>query len=152
MESEQDLAAQLRAAERAAAAPYVVFPPTPRWYPPAVGTWAATLLALFAWGPGTATFAVGLVALLAVELGFLRWYARRHGAMPSLRQPPAEFRPAFRRYAVGVAVVVALVALAWVLVGEWAAVATTWVAVTAGLAGYERLYAEAARRTRERLG
>ncbi|GAB2883064.1 hypothetical protein [Nocardioides pacificus] len=152
MESEQDIAAQLRDVERAAAAPYVVYPPTPRWYPPAAGTWAAALVGVIAWGRDSAWFAVGMVTLLVAELAFLRWYSRRHGALPSLRQPPPEFRSAFRRYAVGVAVVLALVALAWTLLGPWAAVATTWVAVTVGLAAYERLYAQAARRVRERLG
>lgn len=139
-------------AERAEAAPYVDYPPTPKWYPPSVGVWAAALVLLIAQREDHQVLTViGILALVAIEGAFLSWYSRYHGALPSLRHPPAEFRVAFLRYLAGLAVVIGLIALAWWVVDPWAAAIVTLVSVTAGLALYEREYAAAARRTRQRL-
>ncbi|HTW16309.1 MAG TPA: hypothetical protein VMF51_14335 [Nocardioides sp.] len=139
-----------RIAERAEAAPFVDYPPTPWWYAPAAGLWAGsfTLLA----GVREHGLAVlGLLALVAVESAFLAWYSRYHGAFPSLRRAPREFRPAFARYFVGLALVLLLVVGAWVAWGVFVAAVVAAVSVAAGLALYERTYARAAARTRDRL-
>jgi hypothetical protein len=67
---------QLRAAERGEAAPYVRFPPTPWWYSPVVGAWAAAFVGTFAcWLGGVAAGAV--VAFVTVTAG-LAVYERRY--------------------------------------------------------------------------
>ncbi|SDE01162.1 hypothetical protein [Nocardioides lianchengensis] len=152
MESDQlDPHEARRIAERAEAAPYVDYPPTPWWYPPAAGAWAAALVLTMGLAQDHPVAAVGIVALIAVESAFLGWYARYHGAFPSLRRAPAEFRPAFVRYVVGVVSVFVLVGATWWLVGYVAAGGVALVLVTTGLALYERAFAGAAERTRARL-
>ncbi|WP_244931609.1 hypothetical protein [Nocardioides sp. W7] len=141
-----------RIAERAEAAPYIDYPPTPWWYAPAAGLWAGALILLIGLAQDRRVLAlVGLLALVALEGAFLAWYSRYHGALPSLRHAPAEFRPAFVRYGVGVAVVLALVVGSWLLAGAIAAAVVAGVAVTVGLVLYERTFARAAARTRARL-
>ena len=52
METTPDPYQQLAEAERAAAAPYVDYPPTPAWYAPAVGAWSAAVVAALTIRPG----------------------------------------------------------------------------------------------------
>ncbi|WP_122817498.1 hypothetical protein [Nocardioides pantholopis] len=153
MESERiDLAAAQRAAERAEAAPYIDYPPTPAWYYPVGGAWAAAYVALLGWWRTHQVWLVlGMLALSALVGALLGWYSRRAGAMPSFRRIPRELRRGYAFYLLGVLVVVGLVALAWWLLGHLAAVATAFVVVAVGLLLYDRAYAAAARRTRERL-
>jgi hypothetical protein len=154
MESEiYDPADADRIAERAEVAPYVDYPPTPRWYFPAGGAWAAAYVALLGLHDSHDGWMVaGLLALVALQGAFLAWYRSYHGAMPRLRRAPREFRRAFLGYGVGCVVVVAVVVAAWLAAGVAAAAVVAFVAVTAGLAWYERVYAAAAGRTRERVG
>ncbi|MET7747573.1 hypothetical protein [Micromonospora sp. NPDC005367] len=145
---------QLRAAERGAAAPYVSYPPTPWWYAPSVGAWAAAMIGTFSWWRENAGMFVGsLAALIAVELLFVVWMRRRHGAlpMPGTGKPPAEIAGVWRGYLSALPVVALLVGLVWWLVGVGAAAGTAFVLVTVGLAAYERRYAMAAARVRARL-
>jgi hypothetical protein len=139
----------LREADRAEAAPWTDYPPTPWWYPLATGVWAAALvLAIAELDPATPA----LLGLVAIELLFVRWYFRyRGGVMPS-GPAPHEFRRAIR-ILLGVIVLVILAAyVLTTLVGTWAGAAVALIGVTADVGWYERAYAEAARRTRERLG
>lgn len=141
-----------RIAERAEAAPYVDYPPTPWWYAPVVGLWsAALLLNLSLAGSHTAIAVPAILILVTLEGAAIGWYFRRYGAVPSMRRPPAEFRRALAGYAVGCLAVVALVALAWHTTGPPVAALLAGVLVTIGLLVYERSYAAAARRTRDRL-
>lgn len=153
MESDADAETLLAVAERAGAAPYVDYPPTPRWYPPATGLWAAAFVLVLtgAWGDAV-VFVPGLAVLIGIELAFLAWYRRLRGTMPAIAGAPPEFTRIFRWYAVGVVAVVVAVAGARLLAGPLAAAAVTLVAVTAGLARYETVYAAAARATVDRLG
>jgi hypothetical protein len=147
-----DPAEARRIAERAEAAPYVDYPPTPGWYAPAGGAWAAAYVALLGLREAHgAWLVVGLVLLVAMLGAFLSWYQRYHGAFPSMRRAPREFRRAFVAYGIGLVVVVVAIAGAWLLIGHAAAAVTAFVVVALGLALYERAYAAAARRTRERL-
>ena len=149
MESD-DIRHSLRQADRAESAPWIDYPPTPRWYPPATGAWAALLtLALTELEEGMRL--VALLALVGVELGFVRWYVRYRGGVMPTRQAPREFRRAITLFVLGAAAVVAG-AVAWVLlVSPWVAAAWVLLTTTAVFAWYERAYADAARRARERL-
>ncbi|WP_144120798.1 hypothetical protein [Catellatospora sichuanensis] len=149
-----DLAEQLKAAERGAAAPYVDYPPTPWWYAPSVGAWVAAMIGTFTWWRENAGLFVGsLAALIAVETLFIVWMRRRHGAlpMPGKGTPPAEIAGVWRGYAAALPVIALLVALAWWFAGVPAAAGAAFVLVTVGLAVYERRYADAAAQTRARL-
>lgn len=153
MESNRlDPAEARRIAERAEAAPYVDYPPTPWWYYPVVGAFMAVLAYLTTRTlTGGASATPGVFLLLAGELLFIRWLSRRQGALPSFRHPPTEFRSVLTRFVVGAVVVVAVVAIAGALGGPLASAATAFVAVTVGLVAYERTFATAADRLRERL-
>ncbi|WP_328991421.1 hypothetical protein OG394_34630 [Kribbella sp. NBC_01245] len=151
---ESDAREQLAMVERAEAAPYVDYPPTPWWYFPSVGLWAAALIAAFAWWRENTVLFIGtIVVLVALEGAFIAWMSRRHGAlpMPGRGTPPAEIAVVWRGYFAGVAVVVAVVGLVWWLAGPPVAAPVTFVLVTAGLVLYERRYAVAAAKVRERL-
>jgi hypothetical protein len=152
MESYSDPGAALAVAERAAAAPYVDYPPTPKWYPLAAGAWAALVVLVMsgAWSR-PAVFIPLLVALIVAEGAFLVWYRRYRQIMPSMRHAPREINAAFGRYFVGLALVVGVCVGVYVTLGSLACAAVTLVVVTAGLALYERDYASAAAATRARL-
>jgi hypothetical protein len=143
----QDL---LREADRAEAAPWVEFPPTPGWYPPAVGAWgAAVVLALGVLDGALSGITVVVLALL--EVGFIRWYRRYRGTMPT-GSMPREMRTAALLF---VAAVLALVvgAGALVMTGHaWLGAALVLVVGTAVVWWYERAYAAGAARVRARLG
>lgn len=152
---ESDAEEQLRIIERAEAAPYVSYPKTPWWYPPVVGLWAAALIGAFAWWRDNgALFFAALAVLIGLEVAFVVWLQRRHGAMPfpGRGRPPREIGRLWKQYFVAVAVVVVVVALAWWLVDLLAAAPTAFVLVTVGLWYYERRYAATAAQVRERLG
>ena len=139
----------LRAAERAEAAPWIDYPPTPLWYPPAAGVWAAALTLAFAMESGSLR-SLAVLGLVVLELGFLRWYRRYRGAMPS-GVPPRELRPAIAVLLAALAVLIVaivVVSLAW---SVWAAAAVALVGVTVVVAWYERAYATATVRARQRL-
>ncbi|MFG2043706.1 hypothetical protein [Dactylosporangium sp. NPDC048998] len=145
---------QLLLVERAAAAPYVQYPPTPWWYAPAVGAWTAAFIGDFAWWRvNGALFAASLGILVSAEALFLIWMRRRHGAlpMPGHGKPPVEIAAVWRGYFVGVVIIAILVALAWWFGGVPVAAAVDFVLVTAGVAIYERKYAIAAGNVRDRL-
>jgi hypothetical protein len=145
---------QLRAVERGEAAPYVRFPPTPWWYAPVVGAWAAALVGTFSWWRvNAALFVAWLLLLIVLEGLFIGWLKRRHGAlpMPGYGRPPAEIASVWRGYAAGLVAAIAAIAVAWWLGRVAVGAVVAFVTVTAGLAVYERRYAVAAARVRERL-
>ena len=84
---------------------------------------------------------------------FVAWQKRRHGALPlpGYGRAPAEIASVWRGYVAGLVVAVAAVAVACWLGGVPAGAVTAFVTVTAGLALYERRYAQAAARVRARL-
>ncbi|MET7418927.1 hypothetical protein [Dactylosporangium sp. NPDC005555] len=153
MESDE-IRAQLAMVRRAEAAPYIDHPPTPWWYSPVVGAWVAAMIGTFTWWREDVGLFVGsLAALVVLELVFLTWMRRRHGAlpMPGRGTPPAEIAAAWRGYALAVPVVALVVAATWWLAGVLPAAGVAFVLVTAGLAHYERRYAAAAAEARSRL-
>ncbi|MET9274628.1 hypothetical protein [Kribbella sp. NPDC003557] len=152
---ESDAEEQLRIVERAEAAPYVSYPKTPWWYPVVVGLWAGALVGIFSWWrENSALFFALMATLFALEIAFITWMQRRHGAMPfpGRGRPPQEIGRLWKRYFQALPVVVVVVGLVWWLVGVPAAAVTAFVLVTAGLWYYERRYAVVAQQVRERLG
>ncbi|QIG42843.1 hypothetical protein G5V58_08730 [Nocardioides anomalus] len=150
MESEATAEELLRAAERAEAAPWVELPTTPAWYPPAVGLWAGALTLALGLLDGVAR-SLALVVLVGAELGFLAWYRRYRGTMPT-GWAPRELRPVLLLFVVGLAVVAGL-ALVLCLVGQPVTAAVAVLVLTTPLVWwYERAYAAAAAATRARLG
>jgi hypothetical protein len=153
MESYTEARTALAAAERAGAAPYVDYPATPKWYPPAVGAWLALMiLACHGASQRPAVFIPVVVGLIAAEGAFFAWYRRRWQTWPSMRNAPKEINAAYRRYAVGATLAIAAGIGVYALLGPYAAAAAAFVLVTLGLALYERDYARAAAATRRRLG
>jgi hypothetical protein len=151
---ESDAREQLRMLERAEAAPYIEYPKTPWWYSPAIGLWVAAMIGTFTWWRENAVlFTSSLAALIVLEIGFITWMQRRHGAMPfpGRGRPPMEIAAIWRAYFAGLAAIAVLVALAWWLIGVPTATVAAFVLVTSGLIVYERRYAVAAARVRERL-
>ena len=152
MESYDDPRAALATVERAAAAPYIDYPPTPKWYPFAVGAWAALLvLCLAGASERPVVFLPLLLVLIAAEVAFFTWYRRYRGTMPTMRQAPREINTAFRRYFAGAVLVLAACVGAYIAFGPLVCAALAFVLVTLGLSVYERHYAAAAAATRERL-
>lgn len=152
MESNRESHELLAEAERAAAAPYIDYPPTPRWYPPAVGVWAAAmLLAVVGLEDRPAVSGPVVLALVALELWFFSWYRRYRKTWPSMRHAPDEIARAMRRFYQWLVVVVAVCAAVYFLAGLLPAVVAVFLTVTVGLARYEQAYADAAAAARERL-
>ena len=152
MESNQDhdsVKEQLREIERGEAASWVVYPPTPAWWPVFFGLWSAALvLAIGLLDEKTRSLAqLGLVVVL---LAFLAWDRRRRGTYPS-GAPPRELTCAI----VGLtAACLAVAGLAWLVaaqVNPWVAAVLAGVGAWAADAWYEHRYAAVAARIRERL-
>ena len=151
METPLGPADDLREHERAAALAYTEYPPTPAWYPAAVGVWSALFLACFLYLLGEPALVPCLLGLVAIEAGFVGWYRRKRGTMPSMKGAPPEFQRAFRIYAAGIVGVAALVAAASFVLPRPAAVAICLAVVTLALTAYERVYRDAAVAARARL-
>lgn len=153
----RDAATELRAAEQAAAAPYLDYPPTSWWEPWAVGLWCGAMTWLVGMqlrGEDIGWVIIAQPLLVLAMAGWVFWQARRHGALPSRLwgpQVPPEIRGAYRRYLVGVLVYLALIAA---LLGWTTATVAAVTAVPLGIVGfrlYDRDYRAAAERARVRL-
>jgi hypothetical protein len=140
----------LQSIERAAAAPWIDYPPTPWWYYPTIGAWcAALILALF--GLGGLAGSAAAVALVGLEFWFIGWLKRQRGTWPRITQSPAEFKPAIRAFFAVTVVLVLVVAGVLVTAGPFAAAPLAFVGVTIGLYIYEKAYERAVASTRVRL-
>ena len=140
----------LRQADRSEAAPWIDYPPTPRWYPIATGVWAAALTVAFTALEDGLRLLV-LLALIGAELAFVRWYVRYRGGVMPTGPAPREFRRAITLFGLGAVTVVGGAYLLIVTVSPWVAAGYVLVSTMAVIAWYEHAYADAARRTRKRL-
>ncbi|MXG88470.1 hypothetical protein [Nocardioides flavescens] len=150
METDRDARELLREADRAEAAPWVDFPPTPGWYPPAVGAWGAAMVLALGLLDGPVG-AVVVVALALVEVAFIRWYRHYRGTMPT-GAVPREMRPAMLAFMAAVLVIVVGAGALTMTGHAWLAAALVLVVGTAVVWWYERAYAAGAARVRARLG
>jgi hypothetical protein len=152
MESVHEARTALAMAERAGAAPYIDYPPTPRWYPPVVGAWGALIAIAAGISADHAALGAALIlALIASECAFLIWYRRYRRVMPSMTGAPREIAAAFRRFVVGAVVVLGACAGVYAWLGPVPAAVFTFCLVTPAIALYERDYAAAAAAARARL-
>ncbi|WP_156365092.1 hypothetical protein [Sciscionella sediminilitoris] len=130
IQSNRDAEEALWQAERPAAAPYVDYPPTPAWYPPAIGLRAAAFCLAMGIPSGGARKAVAVALLGMAESGFAVWYRRYRGVLPRGRAPE-EVRKVLTAFIFGAVVVIGV--------------------VTPAIMGHERAYTAAASSTRARL-
>jgi hypothetical protein len=151
MESARDIEEALHQADRAAAAPYIDYPPIPRSYLVVTGLWAVCFCLTFAIPRPGPLREVAQLMLIAVSLALTRWYHRHRGTWPRGRAPE-EIRRVKVTFVIGATVVVCLVAVAFGLAGPWVATPVAVVVMAPALAWYERAYANAAARARARLG
>ncbi len=139
---------QLSEVVRGEAASWVVYPPTPVWWPVSFGLWAAASALAVGLLDGAARALAQLVLVLLALLA-IAWDRRRRGTYPSGR-PPRELNRPILKMVLGA---LAVAALAW-YAGEQVGVG--WAAAVAGLgafavvARYEHEYAAVAARIRER--
>ena len=154
MESDASPQQALDEVERATAALWSHYPPTPWWYCPGSGAWhAALVLVLGGLHESPLLLAAAMVGLFAVAAWFTTWYTRYRGTIPRVGSSiPAEFRPAVVAFGAFYVSVLAVVVLVFVGLGYLAAAIVAFVGVTVLFAVYERAYAAAAAATRERLG
>lgn len=154
MENSEGLREQIRAAERAAAAPYVDYRPDPWWVAPGFGLIAALLVLGIGLrsqtnAPGWAS-TVPMAAVVVCVLVYVRWQRRRLGTLPS-GKAPREVRRVLRVYIVaGLLVGLGLFLLAD-LVSLWWGLPIAFAVTTGAMAWYISAYSHAAERVRERL-
>jgi len=153
MATDDELRAQQHEAERAETAPWTDYPPTPRWYPPSVGLGAAAMTAAFTLLDGAAWKVAVIASLVVIELGFLAWYRRYRGTMPTglLGSMHSEIAAAARRFLGWLVAIAAVVVAAALLAPGWLAPVLALLAVTPLVTHYETTYAAAAAATRARL-
>ncbi len=144
-----ELAEQLREIERGQAAPWISYPPVPRWWAPGFGLWTATYTLTIALADGWVRPVLQLLHLL-VMLGLVVWMRRVRGTYPRGRSPRELRGPLVALFA-GALVVALAVALVCSLAGAWVGAALGFVLAWALVAAYEKAYARACDRVRERL-
>ncbi len=149
-----DVQQELRAAERAAAAPFVDEPRSESWYPLFMAAFCTAIVAgplLVVRGPGALGLGVQLVAVLALGAYYARHHSRA-GAVPRMRSAPPEVRRAYSQLFVGIATAALLSAGLWVLGGWRVGLSTVFVSSLVVVWLYERrLYPRAVARVRGRL-
>ena len=148
--SDHSLQEQLREAERGQAAPWISYPPVPWWYAPAFGVWAATYTLTQAVPDTLWRTLLQLVHVVAM-LGAVALMRRWRGTYPRGRAP-RELRGSFALLVLGALVVVGAVVLVTTTLGTVAAAVAAFLLATLLVSVYERRYAAAAARVRERLG
>ncbi|MQA82997.1 MAG: hypothetical protein GEV10_31855 [Streptosporangiales bacterium] len=154
MESKDEIREQLRAAERAAAAPYVDYPKDPWWTVPGFGALASLIVLgvnlreqsdMPDWA---ATLPLALVA--AGACGYVLWQRRRRGTMPS-GKAPREVNRVLWGFVLGAVVVAVVVFVFADLAPLWLAVPSAFVLASGGMLWFGRAYDRAAAQARERL-
>lgn len=141
--------------ERAEAAPYIDYRPTPWWVAPYFGLYFVGLVLAFAWTSDAyrpvyfAILAVLLVSLFVV----VRHIKRRNGALPfpGRGTPPPEIARVYRLYFWSLIPVAAVLLLSFFLLPVPVSAVIAFVTVTAGVVLYDRVYERAAVVVRERL-
>jgi hypothetical protein len=140
---------QLSEMERGELVSWVVYPPTPAWWAPFFGLWAAVLTLVIGLLDDV-VLALAQLALVSVMFVVIAWDRRRRGTYPS-GLPPRAFTAAVLWLVVGAAAVAGLAVLVAVYGSVWVAAVVAGAAAWAIVAWYEREYAAIASRLREQL-
>jgi hypothetical protein len=151
---ESDLTPQqaLVDAERATAAVWIDYPPTPAWYYPASGAWHAGFVgALGALYDKPVLLAVAAGVLGGLVGWFLHWYTGYRGTYPKVSSAPEEFRSAIAAFLAAYTVLLVATVGLTVAVDPVVAAVVAFVGFTATVYVYERAYERAAAATRRRL-
>lgn len=153
MESNETADRDLQRAERAAAAPWIDYKPSPWWLVPSFALLEGALVLLLGERENIhgAVFAVTAVLLVFLLFAWLGAAMSRHGVVPRLRHAPAEFVALLRAYYAGFALLVAVVVIMYVGVGSRVAAVAAAVGAAGGLYLYEWYYAKVAEAVRTRL-
>ncbi|WP_152915975.1 hypothetical protein [Arthrobacter sp. RIT-PI-e] len=150
----ENIDAVLRAADRAAAAPYTYRYDTPAWYPFAMaayftaiaGTFPLLMTGRLVLGMGLLVLAVGAFLALTMVL------RRRFGTWPSMDGAPVEIRRVFGVLLLLALAVVLVSTIVWQLTGAPGGLLAIFLTSLAVVWSYEfRLYPAAAARLRRRL-
>lgn len=149
-----NLDATLRAADRAAAAPFTETPSTPAWYPLAMAAYftaVAGTIPLMRDGhilPGMGLLLAAIVAVLILTLTLrAKW-----GTWPRLAVAPTEIKRAFGLFTILAIAAFVLSAAIWTWFGDIPGLVAVFLTVLAVVWAYEyRLYPAAARQVRQRL-
>jgi hypothetical protein len=140
---------QLHEIERGEVVSWVVYPPTPVWWPVGFGLWGAVFALAVGLldGAALALTQLGLVLVLFLALA---WDRRRRGTYPS-GAPPREFNWAILRMVLGAVAVAGAAWLAGEQVSVWLGAVIAGVGTGIVVAWYEHEYARIAARIRERV-
>jgi hypothetical protein len=149
MESNDDLRAQLREAERGEAASWVTYDAGSWWEPPLFGLWAAALVLSLGYLDGQAQ-ALANLALVGFSFAFIWWQRRVRGVYP-VHGAPREFGRSSLFFFPGVAVLVLAASVVYFLVEPWLAAVVVALATWAFVEVYGRLYEADAARVRRRI-
>lgn len=144
----------LRAADRAAAAPFTQTPRTPPWYPFAIAAYITSVAAAFLLlHDGHVLLGLGLlVAAMTVVLTVALTIRGKWGTWPRLSTAPTEFKRAF-----GIYIVLALIALLissslWTWFGPALGLIAFFITALIVIWAYEfHLYPAAAQQVKQRL-
>jgi hypothetical protein len=149
-----DLQQELRAAERAAATPFVDEPRSEAWYPLLMAAFVTAMAAgpvLVAHGLGFPGFSLQALALAAVAFYYVGHH-QRAGAVPRMRSAPPEVQRAYVVLLVGALAVVIVSVVAWSINGWPSGLTAVFLSSLALVWLYERrLYPRAVTLLRERL-
>lgn len=154
MESDE-LQFELREAERAAAAPFMLVPLSSWWHVALLGlagplfalVTSQTLLAIQ--GGGTWAFipsiAISLITILVVQD-----QRRRRGVAPK-GKAPVELRPVYRWYFIGAALLFVAIVVIALNTSPWVSLPVSYLACLAGMLWFKHAYGQAVARIKARL-
>jgi hypothetical protein len=148
-DSRDAMVQQLREIEWGQAAPWVSYPPMQWWWAMAFGVWTGTYTLTMGLLDGITQGAVQLLHLLLM-LAAVWWMRRVRGTYPTGRSP-RELRGSFVLLFGGAVLVALAIWGCYALMGSWVAAGIGVVLAWGLVAAYERTYARASARVRERL-
>jgi len=154
MES-NEIREQLLEAERAAAAPYVIYPKDPWWYPVLVGFIGPLLVLVFtqtigAFAGKTTWGALPSLAITLIALYIVFDQRRRRGTMPR-GKAPRELRGVYRWYFTGAVVVAISIGALALLAPIYVSLPASFLLAFGGIMWFGAAYERAAARVRARL-
>lgn len=146
--------AALRAADRAAAAPFTQTPRISAWYPFAMAAYFTAVAATYPLlRDGRIIQAIGLLlAAVAAVLILTLTIRARWGTWPRMAVAPTEIKRAYMLFIVLAVAALILSAAIWTWLGDTAGLVAVFLTALVLVSAYEfRLYPDAARQVRQRM-